>query len=148
MAIDFYEDALPALIAMAEFEPKDWTDRFLLKVFLRDELGQSEEKIAQVSRHLAGDGLIEPHGGFAWTGDRQQLASAQITANGLKMLDLWPTEDNELKYIVAQIVEALHGIADDSTDEKASKLRAAAGAIKDVGVEVVASVISKQVTGG
>ncbi len=75
------------------------------------------------------------------------LASAQMTSKGLKLLDRWPTE-NELRYIVAQIADALDGIADEATEEKASKLRSAARAIKDVGVEIVASVISKQVAGG
>lgn len=147
MAIDFYEDALPALVAVAEFEPEGPFDWFRLFRFLTDTCGQTDGKAIQVAELLAEDGLIRVDMEAATFNPGSHVARAQITPKGLKLLDLWPTEDSELKFIIQQIVTALDEVAIDSTDEQAGKLRAAASAIKDVGVEVVAAVISKQVTG-
>lgn len=161
--MDFNEHALPLMIAIVEFEPEGQWDDFKVFQFLQDR-GLSKRQQDQVLDRLLEDGLIKTSiGTIPRTGydGIQMFPDPEVTAEGLKQLNLWPAENERELWLTRKllensdytraaldkIVESLEAAADDpnlSADEQ-SKIKAVLSGMRDLGVGVLASLIANAV---
>ena len=152
--VDVYASyILPLMLEMSEAPLKP----FPLQRRIREMGIADDDESTRIIDLLRRDGLIDMMGSKNGAGVWYVVADVYLTPKGFAHLDLWPSDNERALFLLQQMVAAAEQLALESeangdSEEKVSRLKAAARALRslltEVGTEIAAKVISNMATGG
>ena len=149
----FAKYVLPILLQMSAEPLKS----FPLQRRIRELGVADDDESTRLIDLMINNGLITVSGGKNGAGVWYVVHDVFLTSKGLAQLNLWPSDDERVLFLLGQVVEALDDLATEAESngddvEKVGRFRTAARSMRvvvgETSTEIVAKVISNLATGG